>query len=165
MQTSSGNSSEKPQFAWFYDGLDGYLERMGLKQTQPRRAIVQVFLEMDAHVDAEELHQRVRIQGFDIGLATIYRTLNLLTEAGLVEQKSFQDGRSEFEIVKPDMHHDHLICRQCRRMIEFENQQIETIQEEIASKYGMKLKSHRLDLFGLCLDTVACRKRKNGLKP
>lgn len=165
MHSNSGKISEKNPFAWFYEGLDAYLDRMGLKQTQPRRAIVQVFLQMNAHVDAEELHQCVRKQGFDIGLATIYRTLNLLTEAGLVEQKSFQDGRSEFEIVTPDKHHDHLICRQCRRMIEFENQEIEAIQDEIAKKYGMVLKSHRLDLFGLCLDTVACRKRKNSLKP
>ncbi len=153
------SSSENIGYAWFFERLDAYLDRMGLKQTQPRRTIIQIFLKLDAHVDAEELHQSVRNEGFEIGLATIYRTLNLLTDAGLVEQKSFQDGRSVFEIADPDKHHDHLICTKCRRMIEFENHKIEVLQEEIAEKYGMELKTHRLDLFGHCLDTVACGAR------
>jgi Fur family ferric uptake transcriptional regulator len=155
--------NKTPGFAWFYEGLDLYLDQMGLKQTQQRRLIIQHFLDLNTHVDAEELHRRVNAEGHDIGLATIYRTLNLLTEAGLVDQKSFQDGRSVFEISHPDSHHDHLICTECRQVVEFEDQEIEDLQEKIATKYGMRLRTHRLDLFGQCLDKVACLARKKKL--
>ena len=153
--------NETVGFAWFWEGLDQYLEQMGLKQTQQRRLIVQHFLAINSHVDAEELHRRVNGEGHDIGLATIYRTLNLLTEAGLIEQKSFQDGRSVFEVAHPGSHHDHLICTECGRVVEFEDQEIEDLQNKIASKYGIELKSHRLDLFGFCTDTKACLERKS----
>jgi Fur family ferric uptake transcriptional regulator len=155
--------NETPGFAWFWEGLDQYLERMGLKQTQQRRVIVQHFLSIDSHVDADELHRKVNADGHDVGLATIYRTLNLLTEAGLIEQKSFQDGRSVFEVAHPDSHHDHLICVECRHVVEFEDHEIEALQEAIAKKYGMELKTHRLDLFGRCLDKRACDTRKKNL--
>lgn len=150
---------EAKGFAWFWEGLDLYLERHHLKQTQQRKLIVAFFLKINDHVDAEELHRKVRAEGHDIGLATIYRTLNLLTDAGLVEQKSFQDGRSVFEVASPDSHHDHLICTRCGQVIEFEEPEIETLQERIAAKFGMKLTNHRLDLFGYCTDEAACAKR------
>lgn len=150
---------EAKGFAWFWEGLDLYLERHNLKQTQQRKLIVGYFLKINDHVDAEELHRRVRADGHDIGLATIYRTLNLLTDAGLVEQKSFQDGRSVFEVASPDSHHDHLICTRCGKVIEFEEPEIEALQERIAEKFAMRLMSHRLDLFGTCLDETACAKR------
>jgi Fur family ferric uptake transcriptional regulator len=146
-------------FAWFWESLDQYLLKMGLKQTQQRRLIVQQFLELNAHVDADELHRRVNASGHDVGLATIYRTLNLLTEAGLVEQKSFQDGRHVFEVAHPDQHHDHLICTRCGNVVEFEDQEIESLQNKIAEKYGVALQSHRLDLFGVCVDEAACSER------
>jgi Fur family ferric uptake transcriptional regulator len=152
-------------FAWFWEGLDQYLERMGLKQTQQRKIIVQAFLEVNAHVDADELHKRVVADGHEIGLATIYRTLNLLREAGLVEQNSFQDGRAVFEVAHPGSHHDHLICTECGLVIEFEEPSIEVMQEAIAKKYGVELKTHRLDLYGHCLDQMACQKRKHQQKP
>jgi Fur family ferric uptake transcriptional regulator len=147
-------------FAWFWEGLDQYLEKTGLKQTQQRKIIVQAFLEINSHVDADELHRRVVAEGHEIGLATIYRTLNLLTEAGLIEQKSFQDGRSVFEVAHPGSHHDHLICTECGYVIEFEDEEIESLQVTIAKKYGIELKSHRLDLYGRCLDRSACDSRK-----
>lgn len=147
-------------FAWFWEGLDQYLEKTGLKQTQQRKMIVQAFLEINSHVDADELHRRVVKEGHEIGLATIYRTLNLLTEAGLIEQKSFQDGRSVFEVAHPGSHHDHLICTECGHVIEFEDEEIELLQETIAKKYGIELKSHRLDLYGRCLDRASCDSRK-----
>jgi len=147
-------------FAWFWEGLDQYLERMGLKQTQQRRLIVQAFLEMNTHVDAEELYKRLAGEGHEIGLATVYRTLNLLTEAGLIEQKSFQDGRAVFEVAHPGSHHDHLICTECGIVVEFEDEEIEALQLKIASRYGIELISHRLDLYGHCTDKSACKARK-----
>ena len=151
-------------FAWFWEGLDQYLERMRLKQTPQRRVIVEALLGIDGHVDAEELHKMVVKEGHEIGLATVYRTLNLLTEAGLVEQQSFQDGRAVFEVSHPNGHHDHLICTECGLVIEFEDPGIESLQDAIAAKFGIQLKSHRLDLFGSCKDKASClaRKRNKG---
>lgn len=136
---------------WFWLALDAYLEGQSLKQTKQRAVIVEYFLKADTHIDADELHRIVQKQGHDIGLATIYRTLNLLTEAGLAEQRSFTDGRSVFEILRPNHHHDHLICVECRHVIEFENSAIEALQEKVAKEFGFELVSHRLDLFGRCM--------------
>lgn len=147
-------------FAWFWEGLDQYLESMRLKQTPQRRVIVQALLEMNTHVDAEELHRKVVSEGHEIGLATVYRTLNLLTEAGLVEQQSFQDGRAVFEVSHPNSHHDHLVCTECGLVVEFEDPAIESLQKVIAAKFYMDLKSHRLDLFGSCKDRQSCLDRK-----
>lgn len=149
-----------PGFAWFWAGLDQYLESHNLKQTQQRKVIVEHFLRINAHVDAEELHRRVREDGHDIGLATIYRTLNLLKDAGIVDQQSFQDGRSVFEVASPDSHHDHLICTACGKVIEFEDPEIEALQIKMAAHYNMTLKSHRLDLYGTCNDSEACHARQ-----
>ena len=158
---ASKHVKEQRGFAWFWEGLDQYLAAKSLKQTQQRRVIVEHFLRLNAHVDADELHRVIQDEGHDFGLATIYRTLNLLTEAGLVEQKSFQDGRNVFEVASPGEHHDHLICTKCGQVIEFEDPGIEALQEKIAVQFKMQLTSHRLDLFGLCLDTVACSNRRN----
>ena len=147
------------RFAWFWAELDRYLAKRQLKQTRQRKVIVEQFLKMDSHLDAEELHRLINREGHQIGLATIYRTLNLLTEAGLVEQKSFQDGRSVYEVQQPDGHHDHLICADCGTVFEFENSEIERLQERVAAEHGFRLKSHRLDLIGSCI-RPQCPRRK-----
>ncbi len=151
-------------FTWFWEGLDHYLASKGLKQTTQRKVIVEHFLRLNSHVDADELHQSVREEGHDIGLATIYRTLNLLRDAGLVDQQSFQDGRHVYEVASPNSHHDHLVCTSCGVVIEFEDPEIERLQEKIAVKYAMVLKSHRLDLYGTCLDEAACKLRRASQK-
>ena len=137
---------------WFWKELDHYLETKQLKQTKQRQTVIEVFLESQNHVDAEGLLDNIKSKGFNIGLATVYRTLNLLREAGIVEQRSFADGRTLFEISHPDEHHDHLVCLKCGKVVEFENEQIERLQEEIAEHHGFTLTSHRLDLFGRCSD-------------
>jgi len=135
---------------WFWDSLDQYLAKKGLKQTRQRHRIIELFLSLDTHVSAEELHEAARQEDLGIGLATIYRTLNLLTEAGLAEQKTFGEGHFVYEVSTPGAHHDHLICLDCGLVIEFENDEIEQLQEKVAAKYGFELRSHRLDLFGHC---------------
>lgn len=145
-----GDNSVDKSLQWFWEGLDGYLARKQLKQTKQRKLIVSRFLTMKTHVDAEELYESIRKEGFNIGLATIYRTLNLLRDAGLVEQNSFADGRAVFEISKPGGHHDHLVCTKCGRVIEFENEEIEKLQRAVALSHNFLLTSHRLDLYGLC---------------
>ncbi len=151
MKRKDTNSRNK----WFWKELDHYLETKQLKQTKQRQTVIEVFLESQNHVDAEGLLDNIKSKGFNIGLATVYRTLNLLREAGIVEQRSFADGRTLYEIAHPDEHHDHLVCLKCGKVVEFENEQIERLQEEIAESHGFTLISHRLDLFGHCGN---CRK-------
>lgn len=139
-----------PKLRWFWDQLDKYLARHSLKQTKPRHAIIQAFLGMGSHVDAEGLRARLVAMGHKAGLATIYRTLNLLREAGLVDQKVFADGRSVFELLHPDTHHDHIFCQRCGAIFEFEDDEIEKRQKEIAARMNFELLNHRLDLVGLC---------------
>ena len=128
---------------------NGNIEK-NLKQTKQRQTIVKGFLDLKGHISAEELHDYTREQGHNIGLATIYRTLNLLKEAGLADQKQFSDGKSVFELLSPGHHHDHLICMSCQKIIEFENDEIEQLQEAVAKHHGFKLINHSLDLFGYC---------------
>lgn len=144
---------------WFWDALDAYLARKNLKQTRQREIIVECFLSIGNHLSAEDLHDSVRRAGHNIGLATIYRTLNLLADAGLVEQKQFSEGRTVFEVVTPGGHHDHIICLDCGAVVEFENEQIEELQAQVAAQHGFKLTSHRLDLFGHCIKQ-SCQNRR-----
>ena len=141
---------EQATLQWFWDGLDAFLLRQQLKQTKQRKIIVTHFLSADKHMDAEELHQITREDGHNIGLATIYRTLSLLKEAGLVIQHTFADGRATYEVSHPGAHHDHLICVTCAKIVEFESEEIEDLQKIVAEKQGFRLTSHRLDLYGIC---------------
>jgi Fur family ferric uptake transcriptional regulator len=140
------------KFAWFWERLDRYLVGQDLKQTRQRKQIIQAFLELSDHTDAESLFRRIRRDYKDIGLATIYRTLNLLKAANLVVQHNFADGRAVFELLVPDEHHDHLVCTKCNKVVEFENKRIEELQTEVAQQFGFVLTDHRLDLFGYCGD-------------
>jgi Fur family ferric uptake transcriptional regulator len=136
--------------SWFWDQLASYLAKKNLKQTQQRHRIVELFITGGKHVSAEELHEAVKGEGHNVGLATVYRTLNLLAEAGLASQKSFGDGKHVFEVNQPGEHHDHIVCLDCGAVIEFENDEIERLQEKAARQNDFVLASHRLDLFGRC---------------
>ncbi|MCX6130075.1 MAG: transcriptional repressor, partial [Proteobacteria bacterium] len=94
------------KFIWFWDRLDQYMAKAQLKQSRQRNFIVEEFLKLDAHVSAEDLHSRLKNTEHNPGLATVYRTLNLLKEAGLVDQKQFADGKAVFEVLDPKAHHD-----------------------------------------------------------
>jgi Fur family ferric uptake transcriptional regulator len=145
-------------YRWFWEALDSYLARKNLKQTKQRKAIIELFIQLNRHLSAEELHEAARKDGQNVGLATIYRTLNLLSDAGLAEQKSFGEGRFVYEVSTPGEHHDHLICIDCGAVIEFENDEIEKLQERVANVHEFKLTAHRLDLFGHCLKTNCDRR-------
>jgi Fur family ferric uptake transcriptional regulator len=135
---------------WFWDRFDQYLKAKDLKQTRQRKLIVEELLLLNEHVDADRLYQIMAVKDAGIGLATVYRTLTMLKEAGLVEEQKFTDGRALYEILDPDSHHDHLVCIECGKIVEFEDTTIERLQEEIAEKHGFQLISHRLDLYGRC---------------
>lgn len=146
-------------YRWFWEALDSYLQRKNLKQTKQRKRIVELFIDLKSHLSAEELHEAARRDGQSVGLATIYRTLNLLADAGLAEQKSFGEGHFVYEINRPGDHHDHIICLDCGSVIEFGNDEIERLQESVAAKHDFRLTSHRLDLYGHCTRGPSCDRR------
>ena len=123
----------------------------GMKMTEQRRVIARVLSSADDHPDVEEVHRRAHELDSHISIATVYRTVRLFEEANILERHDFGDGRARYEEVSEE-HHDHLIDIQSGRIIEFQNQEIEALQEKIAEKHGMKLVGHRLELFGVPLD-------------
>lgn len=124
---------------------------IGLRMTEQRRVITRVLSESDDHPDVETLHLRALSLDPGISLATLYRTMRLFEEAGVVARHEFQDGRSRYEEVS-ESHHDHLIDLRSGEVIEFVNDEIEQLQHKIAEKYGYKLLSHKLELYGVPLD-------------
>ncbi|MEE8213933.1 MAG: Fur family transcriptional regulator [Alphaproteobacteria bacterium] len=123
----------------------------GMKMTEQRRIIARVLSMADDHPDVEEVYRRASEMDPKISIATVYRTVRLFEEANIIERHDFGDGRSRYEEATEE-HHDHLIDIQSGKVIEFQNQEIEVLQEEIAKKHGMKLVGHRLELFGVPLD-------------
>lgn len=122
----------------------------GLRMTDQRRVIARVLEQSADHPDADELHSRAVQIDPKISIATVYRTVNLFEELGIIERHDFRDGRSRYESV-PDEHHDHLIDLKSGKIIEFNSPEIEALQELIAKKYGFKLVDHRLELYGIPL--------------
>src|SRR5262245_16409693 len=130
--------------------LEERLRGSGMRVTAQRTRIAKIFFATPGHVSVEELTARVKRADPSIGMATIYRTMRLLARLGLASERHFTDGRAVFEPTGRRQHHDHMICEACGSIIEFENDQIERLQEQMARRYGFKLKRHRLELFGLC---------------
>jgi Fur family ferric uptake transcriptional regulator len=120
----------------------------GLRMTEQRRVIARVLSEAEDHPDAEELYRRASAIDPHISIATVYRTVKLFEDAGILERHDFRDGRSRYEEV-PDAHHDHLIDLQTGRVIEFRNEDIERLQRLIAEELGFELVDHRLELYGV----------------
>lgn len=137
--------------------LKNYLAKNRLKLTQQRETILEAFLRVD-HITAEELYREIsKKKRQRMGLATIYRTLNLLCEIGIGQQRHFDDNRTIYDNVLYKKHHDHLICDKCDKIIEFESPAIERLQEQMAARHGFTLSNHRLELFGHCIDWEKCR--------
>ena len=130
--------------------LEEQCARKGMRMTDQRRVIAQVIEQASDHPDVEELYRRASAIDARISLSTVYRTLNMFEEAGLVTKHDFKDGRARFEPI-PDEHHDHLIDIRSGKVIEFRNEEIEAIQELIAKRLGYKLVDHRLELYAVPL--------------
>ncbi|MEM7719997.1 MAG: Fur family transcriptional regulator [Pseudomonadota bacterium] len=123
-------------------------EAKGLRMTGQRRTIASVLEAADDHPDVEELYARASGADPNISLATVYRTVKLFEEAGILEKLDFRDGRARYEDAERD-HHDHLIDLNSGEVIEFVDAEIEALQEKIAEKLGYDLKGHRLELYGV----------------
>lgn len=119
----------------------------GLRMTEQRRIIAQVLSEATDHPDAEEVYTRATLKDPKISLATVYRTVRLFDEAGIIETHDFRDGRARYELAEGE-HHDHLIDVQTGDVIEFVDAEIEALQEKIAEKLGYELVDHRMELYG-----------------
>lgn len=138
------------------EALADYMAKKGLRSTEQRRLIVDTFFASPAHITIEELLANVRASDPKVGYATVYRTLKLLAESGIAHERRFGDGVTRYEIAdEEDEHHDHLICVECGKIIEFEEPQIEELQERIAAKYGFILKTHKHEMYGTCAECAA----------
>jgi len=137
-----------------------FIAAKGLKTTRQRNTIVSVFFRLRGHVSVEELLREVKKVNPKIGYATVYRTLHLLTESGLVEERRFGDGLARYEGRSEVEHHDHMICLECGQIFEFFNQHLEALQEKLASEHQFKIYRHRLELYGACQDRESCQRRQ-----
>lgn len=132
--------------------LDKYMTERGLKSTRQRQLIIDMFFESNGHHSVEELWAKVRKADARVSVATVYRTMKLLSESGLAHARNFGDGQTRYEAAIGRGHHDHLICTNCSTIIEFENDRIEALQDVVAKRHGFKVTSHKMELYGLCRD-------------
>jgi len=149
-----GTLNSEAIFASLYQRLLAHLVSNGLKQTRQREDILRSFVECGGHVSIEELVAHVRKRKGNIGHATVYRTMRLFVESGIAAERHFLDGPARYETaeVLDDDHHDHLICTKCTAIVEFENDEIEELQEQVAKGFGFKLTNHKMELYGICPD-------------
>ena len=132
--------------------LDQHIQAAGLRRTGQRELILEIFLETEEHLTSEDLYGLVQRQDDTVGLTTVYRTLKLLTDAGLAREVRFGDNKTYYEHHYNHDHHDHMICTQCGRVIEFFSAEIEALQDEMAGKFGFKPTHHSLRMWGVCED-------------
>ncbi len=133
------------------DRLEKLCIAKGMRMTEQRKVIARVLSLADDHPDVEEIHRRAAEIDANISIATVYRTMRLFEESGVVERHDFQDGRARYEEATEN-HHDHLIDLRSGEVIEFVSEEIEALQKRIAEEHGYKLVDHRLELYGVPLD-------------
>jgi len=131
--------------------LEELCAERGMRMTEQRRTIAKIIQESEDHPDVEELHRRAHAVDPHISIATVYRTVRLFEESGIIERHDFRDGRSRYE-EHTDEHHDHLIDMKSGKVVEFVDPEIEALQEAIARKLGYRLVDHRMELYGVRLD-------------
>jgi len=131
--------------------LEAVCADKGMRMTEQRRVIARVLQAADDHPDVEELYRRASAVDPNISISTVYRTVKLFEDAGIIERHVFGDGRSRYETL-PEEHHDHLIDLRSGTVIEFRDEEIEKLQQKIAQKLGYKLVDHRLELYAVPLD-------------
>jgi Fur family ferric uptake transcriptional regulator len=131
--------------------LEALCNEKGLRITEQRRVIARVLSEADDHPDVEKVYERASAIDAGISIATVYRTVRLFEEAGILDRHDFGDGRSRYEPA-PEAHHDHLIDVETGKVIEFVDPELEQLQKAIAEKLGFRLVDHRMELYGVSLD-------------
>ncbi|MGO9711164.1 MAG: Fur family transcriptional regulator [Polyangiaceae bacterium] len=157
--TYEDHRHDSPNLEHFRSLLQAHMAKKGLRSTDQRRLIVETFFRSPNHVSIEELLAQVRGLDKRIGYATVYRTLKLLAECGVANERRFTDGLTRYELADDASHHDHLICLDCGDIVEFEEPRIEALQEDVAERYGFLLRSHKHEMYGVC---PKCQPKKNG---
>lgn len=127
-----------------------HIQRAGLRKTAQRDLILDIFLRTEEHLTSEDLYWLVHKEDPSVGNTTVYRTLKLLTEAGLAREVRFGDNKTYYEHHYNHEHHDHMICTECGQVIEFFSQEIENLQEQVAFDFGFSLSHHSLRMWGVC---------------
>lgn len=134
-----------------------YLEKKGLRFTKERRIILNGLMTISGHFDADTLYNWLHNHDKQLSKATIYRAINLFVKCGLLKESLRTDGRAQYEVTYGLDHHDHLICISCGKIIEFKENTIERLQEDVCKKHGFKPIDHRLSINGYC---SACQKKQ-----
>jgi len=159
MPTSKTSPHAQPKRAHLHQIFEAYLEKLGLRQTRQRKIILDAVMASPRHVDAETIAKEAKNMDSSIGLATVYRTLKMMTDSKILIERHFNEQRACFEFADEDVHHDHLICNQCGEIIEFLDEEIEKKQEEITKKLGFVLTSHKMELFADCMQKSNCKRK------
>ena len=133
------------------------LKKKGLKTTSQRDDIARTFFASDRHLSIDDLYREVRNINPGVGYATVYRTMKLLKECDFAEEQHFADGHTRYENADVEEHHDHIICDDCGSIVEFIDEALEKMQEEIANRLGFVLSHHRMELYGVC---AACQGKR-----
>lgn len=141
-----------------YRRFRDFLSNKGLRMTRERSELLEAIMEAPQHFEAEDLISAVQKRSGQVSRATIYRTLSLLEESGILRKSLFGHNRHFYESVVGRHHHDHLVCVRCGRIKEFEDERIERFQEEICEHFGFEMVDHVHEIFGLCPE---CRKKKS----
>ncbi len=139
-----------------------HIQKTGLRRTAQRDLILEIFLSTEEHLTSEDLYTLVHKKDPNVGLTTVYRTLKLLTEAGLAREVGFGDGKTYYEHHYNHEHHDHMICTECGKVIEFFSPDIEALQDQMASNFGFKPTHHSLRMWGVC---SACQANRSEAQP
>jgi len=134
-----------------------HIQGAGLRRTTQRDLILETFLSTEEHLTSEDLYRLVNVHDPSVGITTVYRTLKLLTEAGLAREVRFGDNKTYYEHHYDQEHHDHMICTECGRVIEFYSPEIESLQDQMAEKFSFRPTHHSLRLWGVCSQ---CQRRK-----
>lgn len=157
MATATSDPVKQASVDELQDQLNAYMERKGLRSTSQRRLVSEIFFRTSGHHSIDDVLAMVREKDPKVGYATVYRTMKLLVECGLANERHFGETVTRFEIALHDHHHDHLICVDCKRIVEFEDDSIEDLQRKLAERLGFTLLSHKHELYGICAD---CRRRR-----
>lgn len=148
-------AKKKADFAEEKEIFLEHIQKAGLRRTAQRDLILEIFLRTEDHLTSEDLYWLVQKDDPTVGHTTVYRTLKLLTEAGLAREVRFGDNKTYYEHHFKHEHHDHMICTECGKVIEFFSQGIETLQDEMADKFGFRLSHHSLRMWGVCTECQA----------
>ena len=139
-----------------------YLRERSLPVTSQREQVALVLFSAGGHLSVEDIEQLLRRRGQHVGKATIYRTLDLLAQSGMVHERDFGEGFRRYERAPGHPHHEHLICLRCGKVVEFSNERLEKMKELIASEYGFQHRHHRLEIYGVCRE---CQQREGSARP